>query len=74
MSLKQWIAAGHVSHPKSSPHLPTQHTMSESTLPATAPEALQPDSSQVEILVALAGSLDDGTALALQEFRLSCPD
>ena len=74
MSLKQWTAVDRDCHPKSSRLSQTQHTTSESTLPATPSAAPLPDSLPNETSSEPVGSLDDGTALALQEFQLSCPD
>ena len=74
MSLKQWIAVDRDCHPKSLRHSPTQPTTSESTLPVTPSEVPQPDSLPNETSSEPVGSSDDGTALALQEFQLSCPD
>ena len=74
MSLKQWTAVDRDCHPKSSRHSPTLPTTSESILPATPSEVPRPDSLPKETSSEPACSLDDGTALALQEFQLSCPD
>ena len=74
MSLKQWIDADPACLPKSSQPLATQPTISVSTLPATPSAAPRPDSLPKETLSEHACSLDDGTALVLQEFRLSCLD
>jgi len=74
MSLKQWIAVDRDCHPKPSQHSQTQPTTLANTSPVMEPEAPQPDSLQVETLQALAGSLPDGTALLLAEFRLHCLD